>query len=134
MYICVYYVLVCIGSHQYNLISFSSNFENLSTGKRKRISAAKVTKRSAGKILGKNLHKKMRNKTTVSVGSMSTCTMLHSLGKDADIIDQSMSLCSISNGTVEKCHCEVKRRNSTMANCDNVDTNFVPDDISIIEG
>lgn len=120
-----------IKSDDYYPASSSSNLnsapKSIYTGKRKYANAPKRFNKASCS--------KKRNKTTVSVGSMSPCTMLRSTKDDMKIIDQSMSLCSIRDGNIKTCDGLTIRHSTIIAQYDqNVNVNFVPHDISLIEG
>ena len=78
--------------------------------------------------------KKKKNKTTVSLASMSPCTVLSFQDDGPSDTSEAMSLCSVSNG-ISKVSYGLRKLNSTLlVNKDDVDINFVPDDISLIAG
>lgn len=104
-----------------------NHFPSASASKRK-------WKRPSKKVNTRMSSCKKKNKTTVSLASMSPCTVLNFTDNDGDGIGQPMSLCSIAN-RIDEISCGMTARNSTLLanNDDDVDINFVPDNISVIQ-
>ncbi|CAB4006437.1 Hypothetical predicted protein, partial [Paramuricea clavata] len=78
--------------------------------------------------------RRTRNQTRLAVESMTACTMLAAKPSDGNLTVQDMSLCSMVQVGIVDLDDKMIRNSTVLADCHNMNQDFVPNDISAIEG